>query len=251
MAKPDKPLFSFGARGTVADTLTFQKRGRLTIARRKPVPTDRKTDLQQAQRQVYRDAVTAWNLLTTEEKEAYRGVCPGLTPYQCYMKSELKYVPPEPPPEEQIEEQTQENAQRRMYAGSWQREGQRLFIPNRRVTKLAFILYRDSSGIAEPVTFTIRKVDGTLIISQVWGNQIDLPETPTWEELEFDTPPTINEEARIGVEFPYGTSTKVVSLRTMLADVKPGEYHCEAPDGEYTERTIWDCAYRYKFYEVE
>ncbi|MBA7585690.1 hypothetical protein ES708_27678 [subsurface metagenome] len=74
--------------------MTFQKRGRLTIARQKPIPTDPQTDLQLAQRQVYRDAVADWNALTSEEKEAYRGVCPGLTPYQCYMKSALVYVAP-------------------------------------------------------------------------------------------------------------------------------------------------------------
>lgn len=148
-----------------------------------------------------------------------------------------------------VEEQTQEDAQRRMYAGSWQREGQRLTIPNRQVTKLAFILNRESSGIAEPVTFTIRKVDGTLIVSKVWGNQIDLPETPTLEEVEFDTPPTINEEVRIGVEFPYGSSTQVVAIRTKLSDVKADEYHCEAPNSVYTERTTWDCAYRYTYEE--
>lgn len=94
MAKPDKPLLSLGARGTIADSFTFQKRGRATIVRQKPIPEDPKSPAQLAWRQVYRDAVASWNSLTTEEKEAWRGICPRLTPYQCFMRSELVYVPP-------------------------------------------------------------------------------------------------------------------------------------------------------------
>ncbi|MBA7591601.1 hypothetical protein ES708_33761 [subsurface metagenome] len=94
MAKPKSPLLSFGARGTIADSLTFQKRNQGTIARTKPIPTDPKSPAQLAQRQRYRDAVDAWHALTPAEKEAWRGVCPGLTAYQCFMSSELKYVPP-------------------------------------------------------------------------------------------------------------------------------------------------------------
>ncbi len=93
MAKPDKPLLSLGARGTIAHSLTFQKRGQLTIARKKPIPTDPKSPAQLAQRQRYQDAVALWNGLSPEEKEDWRGVCPGLTAYQCFMSSQLKYVP--------------------------------------------------------------------------------------------------------------------------------------------------------------
>ncbi len=94
MAKPKSPLLSLGARGTIADRLTFQKRGTGHFARVKPIPKDPRSEAQLAWRQVYRDAVAAWNALSQEEKEAWRGVCPGLTAYQCFMSSELKYVPP-------------------------------------------------------------------------------------------------------------------------------------------------------------
>ena len=97
MAKPKSPLLSLGARGTIADTLTFQKRGREHIARQKPIPKDPKSPAQLARRQIYRDAVASWNSLTLQEQEAWRGICPGLTPYQCFMSEELKYVPPPPP----------------------------------------------------------------------------------------------------------------------------------------------------------
>ena len=94
MAKPKSPLLSFGAKGTIADTLTFQKRGKLYYARQKPTPIDPKSQPQLAQRQRYKDAVAVWNALSPAEKEAWRGVCPGLTAYQCFMRSELKYPPP-------------------------------------------------------------------------------------------------------------------------------------------------------------
>lgn len=97
MPKPDKPLLSFGARGTIAGSLTFQKRNQATIARTKPTPTDPKSPAQLAQRQRYKDAIAVWHALTPEAKEAWRGVCPGLTAYQCFLRSELKYVPPPPP----------------------------------------------------------------------------------------------------------------------------------------------------------
>ncbi|MBA7553234.1 hypothetical protein ES705_45823 [subsurface metagenome] len=97
MAKPKNPLLSLGARGTIADSLTFQKRGREHFARVKPIPKDPKSPAQLARRQIYRDAVAVWNALTPEEKEAWRGICPGLTAYQCFMSSELKYAPPPPP----------------------------------------------------------------------------------------------------------------------------------------------------------
>ncbi|GAJ20721.1 unnamed protein product, partial [marine sediment metagenome] len=117
MSKPKTPLLSFRARGTIADSVTFQKRGQLTIARKKPIPKDPKSPAQLARRQVYRDAVAAWHALSPEEKEAWRGVCPGLTAYQCFMRSELKYVPPTPPPEEYTEEQTETQYDFPIYAG--------------------------------------------------------------------------------------------------------------------------------------
>ncbi len=94
MAKPKNPLLSLGARGTLADSLTFQKRGRGHIARVKPVPTDPKSPAQLAWRQIFRDAIDAWHALTAEEQEAWRGVCPGLTAYQCFIRSHLVYAPP-------------------------------------------------------------------------------------------------------------------------------------------------------------
>ena len=170
MAKPKQPLLSFGARGTIAKSLTFQKRGRATITRTKPTPTDPKSEAQLAQRQRYKDAVAVWNALSPEEKDAWRGVCPHLTAYQCFMRSELQYVEPEPEPEEETEEQIQYDHNVTIILATPGRAGQELTIPNRQVTKLGFWL----SKLGDPtgdITFTIRKEsDDGLLLSKVLGN---------------------------------------------------------------------------------
>ncbi len=100
MAKPDKPLLSLGARGTISNSLTFQKRGKGHFAREKPIPTDPKSPAQLAQRQIYKDAVSAWHALTPEEKEAWRGVCRGLTAYQCFIQAKIRELLLPTPPED-------------------------------------------------------------------------------------------------------------------------------------------------------
>ncbi|MBA7630708.1 hypothetical protein ES703_38232 [subsurface metagenome] len=248
MAKPKSPLLSLGARGSIGDTLTFQKRGRLTIARQKPIPTDPKTDLQLAQRQVYREAIAAWNTLTPEEKEAYRGVCPGLTPYQCYMKTALAYVPPVPPPEEYTEEQTQYDESYTIYAVIRPAVGQRLTIANRQLTKLGFWLKKHGSPTAD-ITFRIRRVsDNGLIAEKVWGNAADLPETDTYEEVTLDTPVTINEEVRISPWYEAGDGNNCVRVSSKGADVKANEVHTSYLSEEWSDDGSRDCTYRYKYY---
>ncbi|MBA7588187.1 hypothetical protein ES708_30238 [subsurface metagenome] len=251
MAKPKSPLLSLGARGSIGDTLTFQKRGRLTIARQKPIPTDPQTDLQLAQRQVYREAVAAWNALTIAEKQAYRGVCPGLTPYQCYMKTALLYVEPEPPPEEYTEEQTEHDQYQSIYVPLYPRFAQRLTIPDRRVIRLGFwtCKYGAPSG---DVIFAIRRVsDDGIICSAVWGDAVDLPTVTTYEEVEFATPQTINEEVRLCEEFYGGSGEDFVRCRFNFSSVKAGEYSSRYDVDTWSPKSTWDTAYRYKYYEVE
>jgi len=230
--------------------LTLQKRGQLTIARRKPIPKDPKSPAQLAQRQVYRDAVADWNALTPEEKEAYRGVCPGLTPYQCYMKSALLYVPPVPPPEEYTEEQTDSNFDWTLASVTDTRTGQRLFIPNRKVSKLGFFLWKVNDPTGD-VTFTIRRVsDDGIILSKVWGDAAGLTPEISYEEVEFDTPTLINALVRILAEFSGGNANNQVKVRMSSADVKAEEYFTYFQTPDWTDQEAWDCAYRYKYYEV-
>ncbi len=248
MAKPRSPLLSLGAKGTIADSLTFQKRGRGTIARQKPTPTDRKTLLQLAQRQKYRDAVDTWNTFTPEEKEAWRGVCPGLTAYQCFMRSELKYVPPVPPPEEYTEEQTQYNAFVALSAPYPHYAGQRLIISNREVTKLGFWLSKTNAPTGD-VIFQIRRISpDEVIASKLWGDASTLPTTPTYEEVKLDTPTLTNEEVRICVHYPYGTMYSFITFRYQDTDVKANEYLSHFVNTTWQAFTDMDAAYRYKYY---
>ncbi|MBA7581472.1 hypothetical protein ES708_23377 [subsurface metagenome] len=95
MAKPKNPLLSLGARGTIAKTLTFQKRGRGTIAREKPIPTDPYTLYQAYQRWDYRDYAYQWTLLPNSEKQVYRTRASRyhITGFSQWMKEQLKELP--------------------------------------------------------------------------------------------------------------------------------------------------------------
>ena len=92
MAKPDKPLLSLGARGTIADALTFQKRGLGTIVRQKPIPKDPYTLAQAYQRWDYRDYAYLWTLLSNSEKQIYRTKASKyhITGFSQWMRESLK-----------------------------------------------------------------------------------------------------------------------------------------------------------------
>jgi len=243
------PMLGLGASGTLADSFTFQRRPGTSYVRKKPVPADPKSPAQLAQRQKYRDAVDAWLALTAEEKEAWRGVCPGLTAYQCFLRSQLKYVPP-PPPEEYTEEQTQHDSAGGLIA-FWS-YGQSLIIPNRKVSKLAFVLYRVGSPPGT-ISLNIRRIsDYALIAGKTWGNVADLPSSATLEEVTFDTPTLINEAVYICAEVSaLGAAGNYGAVRYRKADVKAGEYlWWEAANHSHDGNTGYDCAYRYKYYEV-
>ncbi len=250
MAKLKTPLLSFAAHNTIGKAITFQSGSRLTIARTKPIPSDPKSPAQLIQRQKYRDAVTAWNALSPGEKEDWRGVCRGLTAYQCFIKSELAYVPPPPPPPEFTEEQTDHSVElASLRAGSYKRAAQRLTITARTVTKLAFYIRRIGAPTGD-VTFTIRKVsDDSLINSKVWGDAADLPTTGAWQEAEFDSPVSVNQEVRISVEFYGGSMNNEVRFVGVTADVKPGEWFEWFTAGSvWAKPAEWDFAYIYTYY---
>ena len=92
MAKPKSPLLSFGARGTIADSLTFQKRGQHTIAREKPIPKDPYSLAQAYQRWDYQDYAHLWTLETEASKQSYRTRASRyhLTGFSLWMREHLK-----------------------------------------------------------------------------------------------------------------------------------------------------------------
>ncbi|MBA7545728.1 hypothetical protein ES705_38100 [subsurface metagenome] len=95
MAKPKSPLLSFGARGTIADSLTFQKRGRTTIARTKPIPTDPYSLAQAYQRWDYQDYAYLWTLQSEAVKQTYRTRASRyhITGFSLWMREHLRDLP--------------------------------------------------------------------------------------------------------------------------------------------------------------
>lgn len=94
MAKIKNPLLSLGAHGTVSKQITYQKRGRVNIARTRPVPTDRKTDLQIWHRYLYRQACQYWQTLSDSEKQQWETDARPyhMTGFAYFMRHQLKQL---------------------------------------------------------------------------------------------------------------------------------------------------------------
>ncbi|MBA7676163.1 hypothetical protein ES703_84404 [subsurface metagenome] len=95
MAKPKQPVLGLGARGTLADTLTFQRRKGVDIARKKPVPAYTLTLPQRYQRWLYEDYIALWAQQTAAQRQAYRssGSRLHLTGLQYFLKYHLTHLP--------------------------------------------------------------------------------------------------------------------------------------------------------------
>lgn len=95
MAKPKNPLLSLGARGTIGDALTFQKRNQSTIVREKPIPKDPYSLAQAYQRWDHQDYAYLWTLETEASKQAYRTRASRyhITGFNLWMKEHLRDLP--------------------------------------------------------------------------------------------------------------------------------------------------------------
>lgn len=95
MTKPQSPLLSLAATGTISDTLTFQKRDRGTITRRKPIPAYRYTLPQAYQRWDYQDYVAWWHTLTSAQKQTWETNARPyhMTGFAYWMKDRLTTLP--------------------------------------------------------------------------------------------------------------------------------------------------------------
>lgn len=95
MSKPKSPLLSLGARGTIGDALTFQKRNRGTFVREKPIPAYRYTLPQAYQRWLYEDYAYLWRQQSaaTRQEHATAGSRFHLTGFQYWMKYHLTNLP--------------------------------------------------------------------------------------------------------------------------------------------------------------
>ncbi|MBA7591171.1 hypothetical protein ES708_33323 [subsurface metagenome] len=80
-------------------------------------------------------------------------------------------------------------------------------------------------------------------MSFIPGNWNEL--LPEWHELEFDTPVTINEEVRMGVEYDDGDASNFLRIR-YTGDVKEDELLSYYIAG-YTDWSPGDLAYIYTY----
>ncbi len=129
--------------------------------------------------------------------------------------------------------------------------GQRLTIPNRKVTKLGFWLMREGIGLAGDVYFEINRVfDDSLIVSKYWGVLGDAaPDVPTYEEVTFAAPALIDEEVRIFVRVTGGTADNHLGASGQSSDVKAGEVWCRyrVATSQWEVIEGYDFAYRYTY----
>lgn len=95
MTKQKQPLLSLEAHGSLADFITFQTRGPLDIARKKPRLPYFLTLPVQYQRWLYQDHAYLWTQQSAATQKAYRaaGVHHHLTGFQYWMKDMLTRLP--------------------------------------------------------------------------------------------------------------------------------------------------------------
>lgn len=152
-------------------------------------------------------------------------------------------------PTEYTEEQTQHNTDVSIKGTNAPTCGQKLTIPNRTITKLAFYIGKEGSPTGD-VTFTIRKVtNGSIIVSKVWGDAADLPTELTWIEVEFDAPTLINEEVRMLIEHTGYDDNNYIKSRLQSSNVKDNERWTRGGVGSWSEAQDWDFVYRYTYTE--
>ena len=95
MAKTKTPFLSLGAQGSVGESITSQKRGRDTVLRRLPTPTDPYSLPQAYQRWLYQDYAYLWTKQNAAIQAEYRslGSRIHLTGFQYWMKAQLANLP--------------------------------------------------------------------------------------------------------------------------------------------------------------
>ncbi|MBA7564962.1 hypothetical protein ES708_06631 [subsurface metagenome] len=151
-----------------------------------------------------------------------------------------------------IEEQTEYNASSIVYGTHRAKVGQRVAIPNRKVLKLAFVLQRINLAVGDVFFVIARTFDNVELIKQKLCDASELAGTPEWYELEFSSPPTINDEVAIYVEYPGGDSSNHILVHYQNANVKHNgynEHYREVLGLCWWEEDNWDCAYKY-WYET-
>ncbi|MBA7653990.1 hypothetical protein ES703_61857 [subsurface metagenome] len=160
------------------------------------------------------------------------------------------FIKSKPPPEEYTEEQLAEDYTMGTADPPRYKGGQRLTIPNREVTKLAFLMFKHGSPSGD-LFFRIWKYPTyAIIMSKLWGDASDLPTAKEWIEVEFDTPTLINEEVIIGWDFPNAQAGNGISFRITTYDAKADEVYAQDRGTGWSFYDSMDTTYRYKYFEA-
>jgi hypothetical protein len=93
MVKAHSPLFSLGARGTLADCLTFSQLKSSPIVKRKPSHADAQSARQLEQREKFFDAKEYWSTLSAVEKKSWSDNAArlGFTGWNLFLSEFLKH----------------------------------------------------------------------------------------------------------------------------------------------------------------
>lgn len=126
------------------------------------------------------------------------------------------------------------------------RAGQRLTISNKKVSWLAFQLWKVGNPTTN-IVFGIRKVsDDSVIVEETFGPATLISTAAIWYGKEF-TPVLINEEVRIYIEFAGGNSSNGIYVSTHYgSSVVSGEQAtlCNTIEG-WTDYASDDLVYKY------
>jgi len=132
-----------------------------------------------------------------------------------------------------------------LYNGLIIRFGQRLFARGQTIQKLSFPLLKVGAPTGD-VTFTVRKLDDTIILSKVLSDASAISDEIGWYEVIFDTPAFVDEEVRILVEFSGGIDAAncIAAYVTdnVMADEKKTQYIAA-----WADSSIYDAAYSYTY----
>jgi len=130
--------------------------------------------------------------------------------------------------------------------------GQRLTISNRVVSKLSLCLSQSGSSPSGDIYLTIlRTSDFGIIASKLLMATSSLSVNPTWYEVTFDSPVTINEEVALLARCTGADAVSRAYVYGEKSDVKAGEFATRKVSGPaWDDQETYDAGYIYTYEDV-
>lgn len=146
------------------------------------------------------------------------------------------------------EEQASTTSNLSVSNGWWVMAGQRLVIPNRKVTNIGFLMYKVGAPTGTAYYVLKSTYDGSQI-ARIAFDPSTLAGTAAWAERALSAATVINDEVRLYVEYAGAGTANYVAVKCSTANPKSGEV------AEQTAATMsgWltlpttDACYRYKY----